>query len=308
MSYQLKKMKLELRVNWKISRNESLFKDNFILTYNGFESEVAPNIRYGETVERIEKEFQELLVKPGVVQSTWCNSFQNAVNNVFLKEQANGDIYSFLKLKKLQKVKTSFSIPMMEVGEIEKYLAANKQFQIYKLKISGLKDFPLLDEVCKNTTSSIRIDANEGFSSLEEYLKFEKLIENLNIEFIEQPFKSSMEEDYRKLKSISKFPIIADESIEDDFDGELFALMFHGINVKLMKAGGIHYGLRLIKKGRAYGLKTMIGCMIESSLGISEAYTLASLCDYCDLDGALLTSNDPYRDLFDLEDGYLKLK
>jgi glutamate racemase len=308
MSYQLKQIELELKVNWKISRNESLVKYNYILGHAGHESEIAPNIRYGETPERIEKEFLELQAKPGVLQESWCNSFKNAVNNVHLQKKSDGDIYSFLKLNKLTKVKTSFSIPIMEVGEVKAYLEKNNQFEVYKLKIAGVTHLPLLEEVCSRTDSLIRIDANEGFSGLDEYLEFEKKIEGLNIEFIEQPFKSSMLDDYLKLKPVSKFPIIADESVEDDFDGELFSKMFHGINVKLMKAGGIEEGLRLLKKARCFGLQTMIGCMIESSLGISEAYALAELCDFCDLDGALLTSNDPYQSLFDLEDGYLILK
>lgn len=308
MNFKLKKIKLELRTNWKISRNESLFKENFILELNGFESEIAPNIRYNETVERIQKEFSELEKNPKIIQQHWCNSFQNAVNNVLIKDKSCGDIYSFLKVKKTNKILTSFSIPIMEIKNVESYIDENSGFDVYKVKISGLESLPFLKEVCRCTQSRIRVDANEGFTSLEKYLEFEEEIKNLNIEFIEQPFKSSMENAYFKLKPISLFPIIADESVEDDFDGELFAKMFHGINVKLMKAGGLQYGLRLIKKAKAYGLKTMIGCMIETSLGISEAYALAALCDFCDLDGALLIKNDPYGHLFEIEKGYLFLK
>lgn len=307
MSYNLLKVKLDLKVSWKISRNDSTHKENFILNHRGCESEVAPNIRYGETPERIEKEFQELINNPKDFNPNWSNSFKNAVNNVRLKESCGGFLYDCLKLKKKNKVLTSFSIPIMELEEVQNYLKINNQFEIYKLKVCGPKGIDLLDEVCRYTNKKIRIDANEGFKSLEEYLQFEELIKEYNIEFIEQPFSASMTSEYIELKKISRFEIIADESVEEDFDGELFQQMFHGVNIKLMKAGGIEEGIKLLKKARKYNLKTMIGCMIETSLGISEAFLLASLCDYCDLDGALLIKNDPYAKLFTLKDGYLEL-
>lgn len=307
MNFELKKIKLELKVNWKISRNASLYKENFILNYNGFESEIAPNIRYGETPARIQKEFEELKQCKGKIQEHWCNSFKNAVNNVYIKSQSGNDIYSFFNVKKPQEVLTSFSIPIMDINEIESYLNLNNQFDVYKLKITGLENLDEIKEIFRVKKTKLRIDANEGFKSLEEYLEFQEQIKDFNIEFIEQPFSASMVDEYIKLKPQSYFPVIADESVEDDFDGELFTLQFHGINVKLMKAGGLQYAKRLLDKARAYGLKTMIGCMIESSLGISEAYALASLCDYCDLDGALLTKNDPYAYLLNLDKGKLAL-
>jgi L-Ala-D/L-Glu epimerase len=303
MYYELKKIKLALKQTWKISRNESLFKTNYILSKNGIASEIAPNTRYKETAERIEKEFLELNQKPEILDEQWCQSFKNAVNNIALKEQ--GDIFSQLKLANLPKILTSFSIPIMDEKEVKDYLDLNNQFQIYKLKVCNESALGLLKEVTRHTAKPIRIDANEGFHSLEEYLHFEEQIKDFNIEFIEQPFSHTMIEEYKKLKPISRFEIIADESLINDFNGELFSKMFHGINVKLMKAGGITTAAMLLRKAKQLGLKTMIGCMIETSLGISEAYVLASLCDYCDLDGALLIKNDPYQNLFTLEDGFL---
>jgi len=303
MIFSLEKIRLELKVSWKISRNESLFKENFVLKSGKYQSEIAPNIRYGETPERIEAEFQELCSMPTSFDLGWCHSFKNAVSNLRLKTKAHGDVFGYLNLTKLDHVQTSFSIPIMEQGEIKDYLAQNSQYDIYKLKVSGPSAFSLLAEVCKHTDKLIRVDANEGFTSLEQYLEFETKIMNFNIQFIEQPFSSSMTYEYEKLLPISKFEIIADESMEDDFDGELFSKMFHGINVKLMKAGGIENAKRLLDKARAHGLKTMVGCMIESSLGISEAYHLAGLCDYCDLDGALLIKKDPFSKLISYENG-----
>jgi glutamate racemase len=309
MKLSLKKVKLELKVNWKISRNESLYKENFILSNGEFESEIAPNIRYNESVDRIEKEFIELVNSNVLkVQSHWCNSFKNAVANLELKVKSSGDLFTYLNITKQNFVITSFSIPMMDIKEVKSYLANNNEFESYKLKLCGLHDLPLLKEVVSNTSKKIRIDANEGFLSLENYLEFEDQIKDMNIEFIEQPFKSSMKDEYKKLKVISKFEIIADESVEEDFDGEEFSQMFHGINVKLMKAGGIENSKYLLDKARSYGLKTMIGCMIETSLGISEAMVLGPLADYVDLDGALLIKNDPYSDILDQKKSKLSFR
>ncbi len=307
MNCTLEKIRLELKVNWKISRNESLYKENFILKCGEYASEVAPNIRYGESCERIEKEFSEFQANPKYVSPEWCNSFKNAVNNLLLKMRTQGQIYQELSLNPVKKIITSFSIPIMDVTQLKDYLKRNEQFGIYKLKVAGLEHIALLKELSSLTDKKIRVDGNEGFKSLDEYLQFEKQTEGMNIEFIEQPFASSMIETYQKLKPISRYEIIADESVETDFCEKLFATKFHGVNIKLMKAGGIENGRQLLLKAKQQGLKTMIGCMIESSLGISEAFYLAELCDYFDLDGSLLISNDPYQNLLSLDGEYLCL-
>ena len=165
-----------------------------------------------------------------------------------------------------------------------------------------------LEEIKKHTNKKLRIDANEGFDSLSEFLRFEEAIKDFNIEFIEQPFPVHFKQEYKELKKQSIFEIIADESVEDDFHPEELCEMFHGVNIKLMKAGGLLRAKELLEKAKSYGLKTMIGCMIESSLGISEALYLAHLADYLDLDGHLLISNDPYPDMIEFKNGFLKIR
>ncbi|MGB9893951.1 MAG: enolase C-terminal domain-like protein, partial [Candidatus Saccharicenans sp.] len=104
-------------------------------------------------------------------------------------------------------------------------------------------------------------------------------------------------EDHRWLKERVKIPIMADESVHKIHDVPAVASAFHGINVKLMKCGGLQEALRLAAVARAFDLKLMIGCMIESSLAISAAATLTPLFDYADLDGNLLVDNDPFTGL-----------
>lgn len=304
MEYKLEPITLDLKVTWKISRNQSTHKENFIISKNGFASEIAPNIRYDETPKLIQHHFKELQ-KTTEMKYHWCNSFQSAINNVLLKEKYQGDLFKALELPKAKDIVTSFSIPIMDRADVAAYLKENSQYHIYKLKVSDSRSLDLLAEVAKHTDKPLRLDANEGFTSMQDYLKFEHEIQNFNIQFVEQPFPAGMVEEYQHLKTISKFEIIADESVLLDFSGEKFQTMFHGINVKIMKARGLENSKRLLVKAKQFGLKTMVGCMIESSLGISEGMVLASLCDYVDLDGSLLVKNDPYQDLIHLEDGKL---
>jgi L-alanine-DL-glutamate epimerase-like enolase superfamily enzyme len=108
------------------------------------------------------------------------------------------------------------------------------------------------------------------------------------------------------LKKTCPFDLIADESIEDQGDFDFLKTQFHGVNMKLMKAGGYLNGLKILNSAREKGLKTMVGCMIESSLGIYSAYNLASNVDYLDLDGFIIIKDDPFNLLVE-ENGYIKL-
>jgi L-alanine-DL-glutamate epimerase-like enolase superfamily enzyme len=104
-------------------------------------------------------------------------------------------------------------------------------------------------------------------------------------------------DDYRWLKERVRIPLIADESVHKIQDVPALASGFHGINIKLMKCGGLQEALRLVAVARSLNLKLMIGCMIESSLAISAAATICPLFDYADLDGNLLINNDPFSGL-----------
>jgi L-alanine-DL-glutamate epimerase-like enolase superfamily enzyme len=116
-----------------------------------------------------------------------------------------------------------------------------------------------------------------------------------NIQFVEQPMPvSTPERDLNWLRERSPLPLFADELYHQAKDVGLCSDFFHGVNVKLVKAGGITGALEALLAARKAGLKTMIGCMIESSVLISAAAHLAELADYLDLDGNLLITNDPY--------------
>ena len=140
------------------------------------------------------------------------------------------------------------------------------------------------------------MDANEGWKTKEEALeRIEWLARDPHIQFIEQPMPAtSNPKDLVWLKERSPLPILADEGYHSAKDVAHCAECYHGVNVKLVKTGGVSGGFEALSAARKAGLKTMIGCMIETSVLISAAAHLAELCDYLDVDGNLLTKNDPY--------------
>lgn len=163
-----------------------------------------------------------------------------------------------------------------------------------KIKVGLGTDEATIEAVRSVTKKPLRLDANEGFKTKEEAVRKINWLESQGAEFIEQPLPASMIEETRWVRSRVHIPLIADEACLHPADIPKVAGSFDGINIKLMKCGGIWEAFRMIQIARAHGLKTMLGCMIESSIGITAAAHLSPLVDYADLDGNLLIANDPY--------------
>lgn len=197
-----------------------------------------------------------------------------------------------------QKHVTSFSVSLGTPAEIRDKVLAAQAYPILKLKVGGRDDqaaVSALREVAPE--KMIRVDANEAWTSKEEALKnIEWLAGDKYIQFVEQPLTASTpDRDWIWLKQRSPLPIFADESHHHAKDTGLAAECFHGVNVKLVKTGGVSGAFEALLAAKRAGLMTMLGCMIETSVLISAAAHLAELADYLDLDGNLLINNDPYR-------------
>ncbi len=172
-----------------------------------------------------------------------------------------------------------------------------KKFPIIKLKLgreSG--DIEILDAVRKaRPDARIWVDANAGWH-LEVGLRYLNILEKLNVELLEQPLEKSDFDGLGKLQSKTSIPIVADESVEsiEDIDA-LAGIGVEGINVKLMKVGGISPALKMIKQAKSLGLKVMLGCMIETAIGTTAMAHLSGFADWLDLDATLLIANDPFK-------------
>jgi L-alanine-DL-glutamate epimerase-like enolase superfamily enzyme len=173
-----------------------------------------------------------------------------------------------------------------------------KPWPLYKIKLGRPTanpdegDLPLVRALRNHTDAIFRVDANCGWQPDEAIAKSRALAE-LGVEFIEQPLPA---DDWAGAKAVflgSALPIIADESCIVESDVDRCAGYFHGVNIKLTKCGGITPARRMIARARELGLRVMVGCMTESSVGISAIAQLLPLLDYADLDGAMLIANDP---------------
>lgn len=164
---------------------------------------------------------------------------------------------------------------------------------LYKIKLGRPDtDIDTVRELRTQTDAVFRVDANCGWTAADTVAKSRALAE-LDVEFIEQPLPANDWEGARTVFAETALPIIADESCLAEADVERCAEVFHGINIKLTKCGGLTPARRMIARARQLGLRVMVGCMTESSVGISAIAQLLPLLDYADLDGALLIANDP---------------
>ncbi|QHI36336.1 L-Ala-D/L-Glu epimerase [Kordia antarctica] len=186
--------------------------------------------------------------------------------------------------------KTNFTIGIDSI-DVMKSKIEETPWPIYKIKLGTKNDLEIIRELRKITDSVFRVDANCAWT-VDETLENAKILKELNVEFIEQPLKADNWNGMKILKEKSVLPIIADESCLKLEDVSKCAEVFHGINIKLMKCGGITSALQMIQIAKAKQLKIMVGCMTESSIGISNLAQLASLLDYIDADGALLLQSD----------------
>jgi L-alanine-DL-glutamate epimerase-like enolase superfamily enzyme len=192
---------------------------------------------------------------------------------------------------------SSFTIGIDTPSIIGKKVVEAADFPILKLKIGApgeCENLAALRAVAPKTT--VRVDANEGWETKEEAMRnLEWLAKDSHIEFVEQPMAAGTPiEDLKWLKKHSPLPLFGDESYHQAKDAAHCAECYHGVSVKLLKTGGISAAYDALKAARKAGLKTMIGCMIETSVLISAAAHLAELTDHLDIDGSLLTTNDPY--------------
>lgn len=326
MKLWLEKIHLDLKVNWKLSRNQTTFKENFIVhlhTLSGdFRSEIAPNIRYGETVESIQQQFDQWIASMDLVKITNLamlsldldksklhHSLRFGLESVFISYFAKKSVQSvtdFLGLAPMKTVETSFSMPITDIGEIKDYLAPLGRFKSLKIKVNAETGLEMLQEIKKHTQVKLRVDANEGWKDLDSFMRFQESLKGMNIELIEQPFPSTMTAEYKELKKRTPYILLADESIEDVGDFSELSQQFHAVNLKLMKTGSLIKARDLLKEARKHQMQAMIGCMIETTIGISYGMLFGGMVDYVDLDGFLLVKDEPFH-LVSEKEGLLSL-
>lgn len=189
-----------------------------------------------------------------------------------------------------------------EMGEKAAKAHAGGRFKRLKLKLGGGdgRDVDRVRAVREVSDVPLQVDVNEWWT-IDEALDALPQLAELGVEYCEQPLPAGSP-DGARLKQESPVPIYVDEDCHTFRDVAACAPIGHGINIKLAKSGGIHEAVRMAHAARASGLGVMLGCMVETGLGIAAGAAMASLCDHVDLDGNLLISHDPWPGI-ELVDG-----
>jgi L-alanine-DL-glutamate epimerase-like enolase superfamily enzyme len=180
------------------------------------------------------------------------------------------------------------------IAPIEEMAAKMDEFPgwpIYKIKLGTASDLEIVRALRRRTQAVFRVDANCAWTAAETLANAGPMRE-LGVEFIEQPLPADRWSDMKELRRRCELPVIADESCIVESDVERCAGCFHGVNIKLVKCAGLTPARRMIAKARELGLSVMVGCMTESTVGISAIAQLLPLIDYVDMDGAVLLARD----------------
>lgn len=199
---------------------------------------------------------------------------------------------------------TCYTIGLAPVAEMVAKLKATP-WPVYKIKLGGgADDLAIIRALREHTDAPFYVDANTGWTATQTIDLSHKLAE-LGVVFIEQPLKTDDLAGQREVFAHSALPILADESCQTEGDVERCAEYFHGINIKVVKCGGLLPARRMIARARQLNLRVMAGCMTESSVGISAIAQLLPELDFADLDGAMLLAEDPATGVtFDSTTGY----
>lgn len=201
---------------------------------------------------------------------------------------------------------TSFTVGIDTPEMIRLKVAEAGQFKLLKIKLGGTTDREIVNAVRQVSFKPLCVDANQGWTDKYQALDMIYWLRDEGVRFIEQPMPKANIKDMIWLTEQSPLPTIADESCQTPNDLSAVQGVFKGINIKLMKCGGINEARKMIALARNLDLKILMGCMNETSNAIQAAATLAPFCNYADLDGPFLVTNNPFQDP-ELKGGKIKL-
>ena len=204
-------------------------------------------------------------------------------------------VYRLLGLDPAEAPLTTFSIGIDKPEVTRQKVREAAEFPVLKIKVGLDSDEATIDAVRSVTGKPLRVDANEGWKDKETAIRRLEWLAGKGVELVEQPMPAALVEEQAWLKARSPLPLFADESCLRATDIPKIAAAYHGVNVKLDKAGGLREALRMIHVARACGLQVLLGCMVSSSVSTTAAAQLSPLVDFADLDGHLLVSDDPWQ-------------
>lgn len=308
-------VRLNLRHTWTTTMSSSAYRDTLHvrITRDGITGvgEGAPIVRYNEDAihgkEAVESvrdlltstsplHYEKLMTQ---VRERFHGNYaaQAAIDIALLDwigKKIGIPLYQHYGLDRNDAPLTTFSIGIDDPETTRKKVEEAAAFPVLKIKVGLDTDEATIAAVRSVTDKALRVDANEGWKTKEEAVRKILWLESQGVEMIEQPLPASMHDETRWVRERVNIPVFADEACLDLAAIPGLADAYDGINVKLDKCGGMQQAYAMIKTAKALGMKTMLGCMISSSVSVTAAAHLSPLVDFADLDGNLLIANDPY--------------
>ncbi len=307
---QVALQRLHPRVPFGISRGVKTFVENLFVSLSGHIGEAAPVTYLGQTgevllnqatairvpdfyVERPQEAIQEIAAILPDFPSLLA-AIDMAIHSAWAAGQGQ-PLYRLWGIEAKNAPASSFTIGLDTPERMVERLESSGDFPILKIKLGGQDDVARLKAIRQATTKTLRIDANEGWDRQTARWWIECL-PNWNVDLVEQPLPRGDREGLLELNRINqgRIPIILDESVRTSHNIPGILGTCDGINIKLAKCGGLLEARKMIHLAREHNLRIMVGCMLESSLGITAAAHLAPFADFVDLDGAVLLADDPF--------------
>ena len=310
LSLSLTTLELPLVHPFKIARGteEVARTAVFRLGWNGLEGigESVPIPRYNESVESVIEYYSKHPLRgddPYLLDEILTDAIPPAARcglDIALHDLIGKDcgkpLYRLLGLDPAKTPVTSFTIGISDPETTMKKVAEIGDHPVMKVKLglgSVEEEVATIEMIRSRYTGTIRIDANEGWSA-EQAVSVLREMEKFDIEFCEQPIKAGHPEQLRYVREHSNIPIVTDEDSLTANDLPKLYGCVDGINIKLVKTGGIRGAIKMIHTARALGMKIMLGCMVESQISATAAAQISPLVDWADIDGPFLTKEDPF--------------
>jgi len=306
---------LKLRHAWTIARGTSVVKRNVLtrIAHGGIEGlgEAAPNARYGEDAASVLRSLERLApllgddpTRPEEIavrleaelpdRRAARASIDIALYD-WIGKQQGVPLHRLFGADPARAPLTSMSIGIDDIPVMQEKIREAAGFKILKIKVGLDNDRKILEGIRRVTDVPLYVDANEGWKDPRSAVETIRWMQGMGVVLVEQPLPAADLDGVRFIRDRVDLPIIADEAALTVDDIAPLARAFDGINVKLQKSGGLLMARRMIERARSLGLKVLLGCMIETSLGITAAAHLSPLADFADLDGHLLIEDDPFR-------------
>ena len=309
-------VRLRLRHTWTTTMSSSEYRDTLHarLTRDGVTGtgEGAPIVRYHENAVDGQKALEAaravvLAADPWRMETLLDESFRllegqyaaRAALDIALHDWTGKKlgipVYRLLGLDPAQAPLTPFSIGIDTPEITRQKVREAEEFPVLKVKVGLDTDEATIAAVRSVTGKPLRVDANEGWKDKETAVRKIEWLATRGVELVEQPMPAAMLDEAAWVRERSPIPVFADEACLRASSIPALAGAYHGVNVKLDKAGGLREAVRMVHTARACGLKVMLGCMVSSSVSTTAAAHLSPLVDYADLDGHLLVANDPWE-------------